>query len=95
MHLVYVKAPDFPFARCQGRSDTITSMVRLIALAINMAAISIAIVLWADWTRLPRQNQCSFDANCRRVGVPESWSEMRLGWGLPRTQGSKSAASRG
>jgi nitrogen fixation-related uncharacterized protein len=28
-------------------------MVRLIAVAIKMAAISIAIVLWADWTRLP------------------------------------------
>jgi nitrogen fixation-related uncharacterized protein len=31
-------------------------MVRLIALAIKMAAISIAVVLWADWTRLPEQS---------------------------------------
>jgi hypothetical protein len=31
-------------------------MVRLIALAIKMAAISIEIVLWADGTRLPGQS---------------------------------------
>jgi hypothetical protein len=49
--------------RRQGRSENATSMVRLIAMVIRMADISIAVSFRVDLGHTSRQILCRFDAN--------------------------------
>jgi hypothetical protein len=49
--------------QAQGKSETITSMVRLMAVAIKMAGIPIGCPFHVGPGHASRRNQCSFDAN--------------------------------